>query len=571
MPRIEMPRNELTRTAVRVALSELADGFRAANSDDAETAKAARERLPDLRYAVEFAREIEADPDPVVPAPPELLPDLETVEEALDSDDPVEWLTKHAAELGRIADDAETLRLVLIAAHRNEPAHPDEAEAGRMLTAAERELDRKERAARRMERLAKKDVDPAPREIVDEKGVKHKERLKEISERVADARKIVRVAEATVKDVRADRKTVAVARTGATPVRATEITEKRPERLLSATGQGGSLLTAGNVLVLAGEGGIAKSPLALTVALSMADRYARQQRDDTQTAASSEANGYGLLHGGLFEGAGGAALVLTYEDTAADLAHRLRELAGTWWPKGDAAGDRAAAALQHVHVLAGAGPLFGPTPGRDGDGPAFYNARPGPLDGWRDLWRGAEAIDGLRVLIVDPAMAAYVGQANDPGPVREFYSALSERARALNLGLLLVAHTNKASRSPRGAKDWDAYAPGSVAGSTHWTDAARAALVLDWDEREKGSRVLRVSKANYGPARIRCSVDPVRDKVGEICGFGAAGSGWQTEAEHKEKEEGAADTKPKKSSKSDSGGGKPASDAARAGATKFGR
>ena len=346
-------------------------------------------------------------------------------------------------------------------------------------------------------------------------------------------RKQLRAARTALTEARTMRRKVAGARVGATPVAVPDVTEKRPKRLLSAAGKDGALLTAGNLLVLAGEGGIAKSPLSLAVALGMADRHARRQPGTGRTGAAIEAGGYGDLHGGLFEGAGGPALIVTYEDTAGDVAYRLRNLAGTWWP----IGARARAALANVHVLAGVGPLFGPAPSQDGEGPAFYNARPGPLDGWADLWRGAAGIDGLRLVVIDPAMAAYVGQANDPGPVREFYGALAERAAALQLGVLLVAHTNKASR-PSGRRTDnkpDLYDPGAVSGSTHWTDAARGALHLAYDpddDTRAGARVLAVSKANYGPSRIRVDLDPVCDKYGEICGF-AHGGAWQTRAEHK--------------------------------------
>lgn len=260
----------------------------------------------------------------------------------------------------------------------------------------------------------------------------------------------------------------------------------------------------------------------------MADRYAC--RHGTRTAAAaSDTDDYGDLCGGLFRGAGGAVLVVTYEDTAGDVAYRLRTLAGEWWKD-----DRARNALKHVHVLAGAGPLFGPAPSHDGEGPAFYNARPGPLDGWTDLWRGAAKIERLRLVVVDPAMAAYVGDSNSPGPVREFYGALCAEARGHNSGVLLVCHTNKMSRRESRA-DRDLYAPDAVAGSTHWTDAARGVMTLDYNSDEGaavGDRVLFVNKANYGPSRMRCDLKLMRDCHGEICGFVADGN-WQTEAEHR--------------------------------------
>ena len=413
------------------------------------------------------------------------------------------WFDRRAAALGGGASEAAALRRVLAAADRGETAPAD------LVELAERDLARRERSARRLVRAAQLEADAAAAS----------------GESGENLRKQLRAARTALTEARTMRRKVAGARVGATPVAVPDVTECRPERLLSAAGKGGALLTVGNLLVLAGEGGIAKSPLSLAVALGMADRHARRQtHGGPRTGAAIEAGGYGDLHGGLFEGAGGPALIVTYEDTAGDVAYRLRTLAGKWWPTG----DRARAALANVHVLAGVGPLFGPAPSQDGEGPAFYNARPGPLDGWADLWRGASGIDGLRLVVIDPAMAAYVGNANDPGPVREFYGALAERAAALQLGVLLVAHTNKASRTNRSSQKPDVYDPGAVSGSTHWTDAARGALHLAYDpddDDRAGARVLAVSKANYGPSRIRVDLDPVRDKYGEICGFGADG-GW---------------------------------------------
>ena len=335
------------------------------------------------------------------------------------------------------------------------------------------------------------------------------------------------------------------------PARAAVVTEVQPDRpapLLAAAGRGGSILTAGNVLVLAGEGGVAKSPLALTAALCMADRLARSTSDDP--GARLDGTGYGALHGGLFDGAGGQALVVTYEDTAADVAFRLRTLAVWWWGETDP--DRATAALRNVRVLADPGPLFGPVAAFGGEGSALYTARPGPLDGWPDLWTAADECPDLRLIVIDPAMAAFAGDQNAAAGVREFYAALRREARARLLGVLLVAHTNKTSRSVS-----DIYDPGSTAGSTHWTDAARGACRLGWpeDDNYDGGRLLTVCKANYGPPKLRIDAKPVRAPSGEICGF-MAGGDWQTRAEHAKAEAEA------KRGAAAGGAGKPAAGAA---------
>ena len=126
----------------------------------------------------------------------------------------------------------------------------------------------------------------------------------------------------------------------------TDIEGERPAPLLSLADHGGALLSVGGVLVLAGEGGVAKTPLALSVALGVA----------------AQRLPLAVLHGGLFAGAGGPVLIASYEDWPAVTADRLRKLAATW-PE-----DAATAALRRVHVLEMSGrPLFGPAARGDGD------------------------------------------------------------------------------------------------------------------------------------------------------------------------------------------------------------
>ncbi|MDD9987380.1 MAG: AAA family ATPase [Spirochaetaceae bacterium] len=282
----------------------------------------------------------------------------------------------------------------------------------------------------------------------------------------------------------------------------TEISGDRPERLMHCAGRKGALLSIGGVLVLAGEGGIAKTPLALSIAAGMAARP-----DGT----------YGPLHGGLFEGVGAPVLIAGYEDAPSVSADRLRKLAAVWWPTGDAP------ALRRLHILNMAGrALFGPAAGD------LYAARPGPLPGWAELWDEVKRI-GARLVVIDPALSAYVGDANSAAPVRDFMGVLAEAAEVARCGVLIVAHSRKDARG-RNNRPPDPFDPGNVAGSTHWTDAARGALTLTWDsDAEAGARVLAVAKANYGPSHILASVDPVRSPHGEIVGF--TGGPWQTLAE----------------------------------------
>ena len=285
-----------------------------------------------------------------------------------------------------------------------------------------------------------------------------------------------------------------------------QIRGDRPEALLSAKDQEGAVLTIGNVCLLAGEGGIAKSSLCVGVALGLAALPDGESGD---------------VSGGLFEGKGGPVLMATWEDEPSVTAWQVRELA----MQRKTPQDR----VDRVHILGmGGRPLFGPKEG------SSYNFRPERLDGWNDLWSEARRIRP-RLIVVDPALEAYVGEANAVAPVREFLGALAREAGKLRAGVLLVVHSNKAARKPnqpenktKDKKKPDPFDPGQVAGSTAWTDGVRGVLAMTWTE-EPGERVLAVAKANYGPARIKCHLEPCRHESNAIVGFQTVDE-WRDEA-----------------------------------------
>lgn len=394
--------------------------------------------------------------------------------------------------------DADALLTVLRVADENAEADPGDHKA------ATREVERLARAAHAAERDA----------LV---AVARGERLD--GDTQASLAKPLTDARAQIKATDAAGKQVARARPGqarrAVPV--TAIEGKRPEPLLSIAGHGGALLSVGGVLILAGEGGVAKTPLALSVALGVA----------------AQRLPYADLHGGLFAGSGGPVLIASYEDWPAVTADRLRKLAATW-PEDEA--ERATAALSRVHVLEMSGrPLFGPAARGDGDS-GLYTARPEPLAGWADLWNAAQNTRA-RLIVVDPALSAFVGQSNDAAPVREFLTALAAEAAKHDAGVLLIAHSNKTARSDRKAADYDPFDPGHVGGSGHWTDTARGAMTLTYDRRDDaapGARILAVAKSNYGPARRWCKVTSYTAPGGEIVGFGADGD-WKPEIDLSDK------------------------------------
>ena len=292
--------------------------------------------------------------------------------------------------------------------------------------------------------------------------------------------------------------------------KASEKVEKLPEPILSAKGQGGAILSEGSVAILAGEGGIAKSSLVNSMALALAS-------GPPETTSGHNDN---PLEGGLFETRESKpvpVLLLTYEDPANVLRWKLQGLADT------RNGKDKRKPLDHISIMDMQGfPIFGPRPADRGIGAALYNARPEPLPGWDEMLKIVTHTNP-RLVVIDPAMAAFVGNGNDAGPVREFLGALTGLARDHKLGVLLVAHSTKAARGGKGS-DPDPFEPGQVGGSSHWTDGVRGVLTMCWKPEslggKPGDRILAISKANWGPARIWADLSPVRkDDKGAFLGI----------------------------------------------------
>lgn len=286
----------------------------------------------------------------------------------------------------------------------------------------------------------------------------------------------------------------------AVPLNAIEGDMPRP--LLSARDQGGAVLSVGAVCLLAGAGGSAKSALVLHIALGVA-----------MAGAADEAP----LDGDVFDGAGGPVLLATYEDAPEVVAWRGRKLAGI--VDGGKRGP-ATEAMPGVHVLSMRGlPLFGPDLKSGGS----YNVRPSKLAGWRALWSEAQRIRP-RLVVIDPALAAYVGNSNDAAPVREFLDALTGEAKDLGCGVLIVAHSTKAARTGNKKGNTDPFDPGQIGGSAHWVDGVRGAMTLTWGK--DGKRRLSIAKANYGPAYIGIDLEPIKHDYRAVVGFTAA-SDWE--------------------------------------------
>ena len=288
-----------------------------------------------------------------------------------------------------------------------------------------------------------------------------------------------------------------------------------PRSLLRAKGLTGSVLDSGEVAVLSGMGGAGKSTLTLGLAMHIAALGADKRGEIS----------------GIFEAEGGTVLMVGYEDRTAVVGRRGIRLArhldqGDRGPFHDA--------LKSVHVLEMRNPMFGPDPHSP-----LYNARPVPLEGWEEV-RALARIIKPALIIIDPAMCAYVGEANNPAAVTEFLLLLRDLARECGCGVILVTHSTKAARG-NGRRTANPTDPGQVAGSGSWTDRARCAMTLTTGP--EGVPMLAVSKANYGPQKIWIPLIPILDQEDVPIGFDASSTAW-TDIQGPEESGGAKPKKP---------------------------
>ena len=261
----------------------------------------------------------------------------------------------------------------------------------------------------------------------------------------------------------------------------------------------GAVLSVGTVGLLAGAGGAAKTTLALQVALAAAA---------TPDGADREACGGALIV------AGGPVVVATYEDAPPVIRDRVLRMV----EHGANLSDGLDHGLDHLHLLDLSGwPLYGPPAGFG------YSAPPTAADGWAPLWAAVEAT-GARLVVIDPALAAFTGESNAAGPVRSFIGALAGEAAKRRAAVLLIAHSSKAARAP----DARPYDPGQIGGSSHWTDGARGALSLSRTADAPDRHRLAIVKANYGPSLVSVTMTATRTPGGALVGLDARdGATWQ--------------------------------------------
>ena len=255
----------------------------------------------------------------------------------------------------------------------------------------------------------------------------------------------------------------------------------------------GAVLSMGTVAVLAGAGGSAKSSLALQLAV---------------TAGATPDDAHCMTCGSAMVIRGARTLMVLYEDSPQVTHHKSAKLID------DLGRERYGGAEQRVHLL-------------DMSGRALYGTnadmRAEPMDGWYDLWDAVDQTQS-KFIVIDPVLAAYVGESNSAGPVREFLSALTEKAAERGAAVLIIAHSTKAARY-----GGDPYDPGQIGGSGHWSDGVRGAMSLTREQGADDFQLrLAVLKANYGPAYLSNLLEPIRPTDSRmILGLRGVSYGWK--------------------------------------------
>ena len=239
-----------------------------------------------------------------------------------------------------------------------------------------------------------------------------------------------------------------------------------------------AVLSAGEVALLSGQGGIGKSYLSLQWALA---------------ATRNQTGGYGEDCG--LRVRPGPVVILSYEDAPVRMAGRIADLTDTAAPDG-------------LFVLPAPEPLWKTEKGESTRGIH-----------WDALWQAVARI-GASLVMIDPASAALEGATNDSGPVRRFMDELRRKAETSGAGVLVVAHDTKSARNE--AKAGGDPGAGAVAGSAAWFDACRGVLYLRPDSVDRDRWLLECTKANYGRTGWGLLIE-AKNHGGKFCGFSESG------------------------------------------------
>ena len=234
-------------------------------------------------------------------------------------------------------------------------------------------------------------------------------------------------------------------------------------------------LPAGRVTLLAGQGGIGKSRLALQLAAGIASGGGRLDGTDHASEGCSwieTPSPDTLKLGNATEPGGGGTVYASWEDELEEFWSRLSELSGSAAPW--VTPERLS--CLHIADMAGHGPLWGPR----ADGGRHTDTLGETTAAGHELRRLCEEV-GARLLIVDPSAAAYGSNENNRALVRAFVSDLDAWARDNNCAVLILSHPPK----------WAADYSGSTLGG-------QRPVHVDWEASVRSMWTLR--KEGVGPA-----------------------------------------------------------------------
>ena len=227
-------------------------------------------------------------------------------------------------------------------------------------------------------------------------------------------------------------------------------------------------LPTGRLTILAGNGGLGKSRLALRLAAAMAAGYtdwltgpATISRPDLDPSAGED---------------GVVTVVASWEDDRPEVERRLVAMEYSSAPS-----------KLHFADMAPSGPLWAPE--RHGSG---HTSTLGELTDTGGRLREYVERHKAALLVLDPLASVFANNENDRALVRLFCGSWDAWARQTGCSVLLLAHPPKDTSI-------------AYSGSTDWRNAARSLWVMERDEPPvthpggKPALRLRLDKANYGP------------------------------------------------------------------------
>ena len=193
-------------------------------------------------------------------------------------------------------------------------------------------------------------------------------------------------------------------------------------------------LPAGRVTLLAGQGGIGKSRLALQLAAGIASGGGRLEEASKSRSWIETPSPHMVQLGEAVEPWGSPVVYASWEDELDEFRRRLSELSGA--PAPWVTPER----LSRLHFadMAGHGPLWAPR----ADGSRHTDTVGETTAAGHELRRRCEEVRA-RLLIADPSAAAYGSNENNRALVRAFVSDFDAWARDNNCAVLILSHPPK--------------------------------------------------------------------------------------------------------------------------------